>query len=170
MMTPLVTAPIGGFSTKNPMPYFQLPTRNPPLGFSNFGGGTCMGSNGNPPHGTRRPPREGNRPLGGGGGSLGRSGPSNGGGPPSGKRPPRGGGSRFPIGGIGVPFGAPWWGSPWNSWYPPWYPPPTPTTLMVLSSRNSLLYPIYFVGTNLDAHVRVFRKQFKLMVKSEMLT
>jgi len=26
MMIPLVSIPIGEFSTKNPMPYFQLPT------------------------------------------------------------------------------------------------------------------------------------------------
>jgi hypothetical protein len=52
-----------------------------------------------------------------------------------------------------VPFSAPWLGSPWNPWYPPWYPPPTPTTPMVLSSRKSLPYLIYFVGIDLDVHV-----------------
>lgn len=35
VMTPLVIAPIGRFSTKKLVPYFQLPTQNPPSGFSN---------------------------------------------------------------------------------------------------------------------------------------
>ncbi len=53
-----------------------------------------------------------------------------------------------------MPFGAPWPSNPWN----PWYPPLAPTTPMAPSSRKSLPYPIYYVGTNLDAHVQVFRK------------
>jgi len=46
-MAPLITIPIGEFFTKNPMPYFQPPTRNPPSGFHNFGGGIPTGGGGN---------------------------------------------------------------------------------------------------------------------------
>jgi hypothetical protein len=108
MMTPPVTTIIGRFSTKNLVPYFQPPTRNPPLGFSNFGGGIRMGGNGNPFHGSGGPLRRVNKPLGRGGGPLSEGGLSNGGGPPSGKGLPRGGGAKFPIGGTCVPFGVPW--------------------------------------------------------------
>jgi len=60
-MTPLITIPIGEFFTKNLMPYFQPPTRNPPSGFNNFGGGIPTGGGGNPFHGSGGPPRGGTR-------------------------------------------------------------------------------------------------------------
>jgi hypothetical protein len=106
VMTPLVTTPIGGFSTGNPLPYFQLPAQNPPSKFSNFGGRIPMGGNGSPPHGNGRPLGGGNGPLGGGGGPLSGGRPLGGGGPPS-------DGGKFPVGGgANVPFSAPWLGSP----------------------------------------------------------
>jgi hypothetical protein len=49
-------------STKNPMPYFQPPTQNPPSGFSNFGGGIPTRGNGSPSHGSEGPPEGGNEP------------------------------------------------------------------------------------------------------------
>ncbi len=89
------------------MPYFQSPTQNPPSQFSNYGGGIPTRSSGNLLHGSGRPPRRGIGLLRGGGGPLGKGGPPRGSGPPSGGRPLKGDGSGFPIGGIGVPFGAP---------------------------------------------------------------
>jgi hypothetical protein len=60
------------------VPYFQPPTRNPPLGFSNFGNGIPSGGGASPPHGS-------GGPLGGGNGHSGRGGgPLSGGGPPDG--------------------------------------------------------------------------------------
>jgi hypothetical protein len=62
------------------------------------------------------------------------------------------------VWGTNVPFDAPWLGSPWNSWCPLWYLPLAPTTHVAPSSRKSLLYPIYSVGTNPNAHVWLFWK------------
>jgi hypothetical protein len=59
VMIPLVSIPIGKFSTKNPMPYFRPPTQNPPSRFNNFGGGIPIGGGGSPFHGN-------GGPLGGG--------------------------------------------------------------------------------------------------------
>ncbi len=58
-MTPPVTIPIGGFSIENPMPYFQPPTWNPRLGFSNSRGGVPIGSGVSPLHGSGGPPEGG---------------------------------------------------------------------------------------------------------------
>ncbi len=118
-MTPLITIPIGEFFTKNLMPYFQPPTRNPPLGFGNSRGGIPTRGGGSPPHGSGAwPPRGGSRPLGGGGGPLNGSGPPSGSRPPNGERPLRGGGGWFPVGNTSVLFNVPWPSSPWNPWYP----------------------------------------------------
>jgi hypothetical protein len=57
---------------------------------------------------------------------------------------------------IGVPFDAPWPSSLWSPWYPLWYPPLAPITIVALSSRKSLLYPIYFTRTDPNADVQVF--------------
>jgi hypothetical protein len=57
------------------------------------------------------------------------------------------------IGGTSVPFDAPWPSSPWKPWCPPWYPPLALATPMVPSSKKSLTYPIYSIGTNSNAHV-----------------
>jgi hypothetical protein len=62
------------------------------------------------------------------------------------------------VWGTSVLFDAPWLGSPWNSWCPPWYSPLAPITHVAPSSRKSLLYPIYSVGTYPNAHVWVFWK------------
>jgi len=102
-----------------------------------------MGGDGSPPHGNGGPLGRGSKPLGGGGDPPGRGGPLSGGFLQG-----------FPVGGTNVPFGALWPGNLWN----PWYPPLAPTTPMAPSSRKSLPYPIYYVGTNLDAHVQVFKK------------
>jgi hypothetical protein len=48
VITPSVTVPIGGFSPINHVPYFQPPTRNPPLRFGNFGSGIPLVGNANP--------------------------------------------------------------------------------------------------------------------------
>ncbi len=100
-MTPSIIAPINEFSIENPLPYFQLPTQNSPLGFGNSRDGRPMGDGGNPPHGNGRPPRGGNKP------SRRRSAPPSEGGPPSGRILRRRGGGKFLVGGVGVPFGAP---------------------------------------------------------------
>jgi hypothetical protein len=112
------TTPISKFSTENLVPYFQLPTRNPPLGFNNYGGGIPTRSSGSPPHGSGRPPGGGNKPLKGSCGPPGKGGPPSGGEPPSGGGPLRGGGCGFLVGGINVAFGAPCLGSLWNPLYP----------------------------------------------------
>jgi hypothetical protein len=123
VMTPLVIAPIGGFSSKNLVPYFQSPTWNPPTGFDNSRGGIPMESSGSPLHGSGWPPKGGSGPLGRGVGPPSKGGPLNGGGSPSGGGPLGGGEGGFLVGGASVPFGVPWPCSPWNPWYPPWYPP-----------------------------------------------
>jgi hypothetical protein len=151
-----VTTPIGGFSTENSVPYFELPTQNPPFGFNNSRGGIPTWGGGSPPHGNGGPLKRGSRRLGGGVG------------PPCKDGPLGGGGSKFPVGSIGVPFDAPQPGCSWNPWYPLWYLPLTPTTHVAPSSRKSLLYPIYFIGTNLNSHVRVFQKAM-LVVRSRTL-
>jgi hypothetical protein len=74
-MTLLVTIPIGRFSTKNPMPYFQPPTQNPPLRFSNFGSGIPTRGGCSPLHGSGGPPGRGSEPLKGGGGPSGEGRP-----------------------------------------------------------------------------------------------
>jgi hypothetical protein len=113
MMTPLVTLPTSGFSTKNLVPYFQPPTWNPTSRFSNSKGGIPMKGDGNPLHGGGEPLGGGSRPLGGGGVPLGASGPPSGGGPLSGGGFPGGGGlGGFLVGGACVPFDAPWLGPP----------------------------------------------------------
>jgi hypothetical protein len=86
MMASQKTIPTNGFFTKNLMPYFQLPTQNPPLGFDNSRCEKPMRDIGSPPHGSGRPPK-------GGSGPLGRNG-----GPPSGGRPIGRGGGGFLIG------------------------------------------------------------------------
>ncbi len=163
-MTPSTIVPAGGFSIENLVPYFQSPTWNPPLGFSSSRGAIFIGGGGSPPHESGGLAGGGSKPLGGGGE------PPSGGGSPSGERPPRGGGGRFPIGGACVPFGAPWSSFPLEPMVPSWYPPPAPTIPVAPSSRKLLSYPIYYVGTNPNAHVQVFWKtQLRLMVKSETL-
>ncbi len=146
VMTPLVTTPTSELFTENQMPYFQSPTQNSPLGIRNSRGGKPMKDNGSLFHGSGRPPRGGNEPSRGGGG------------PPSGGGPPGGGGGGFLVGGACVPFDVPWLGSPWNPWYPSWCPPLTPTTLVTPSSRKALPFPIYFAGTNPNAHIQMFQK------------
>jgi hypothetical protein len=106
VMTPLITTLINRFSTENPMPYLQPPTRNPPSRVSNFGGGIPSRGNGSPLHGSEGPLEGGSGPLEGGGGA-----PSIGG-PPSGRRPLGKGRGGFPIGSTGVSFSAPWSSSP----------------------------------------------------------
>jgi hypothetical protein len=101
MKAPQVTAPIGEFYIENLVAYFQLPTRSPPFRFGNFKGGIRTGGCGSPPHGNEGPLGRGSRPLVGGGGPQGKDGPQ------SGKGPLRGGGGKFFIGGVGVPFSAP---------------------------------------------------------------
>jgi hypothetical protein len=56
-MIPLITIPIGKFSTKNPMSYFQPATRNPALRFDNFGSKTPTKDGGSPFHGSGGPLR-----------------------------------------------------------------------------------------------------------------
>jgi hypothetical protein len=98
-MTSQITIPTNKFSTRNLMPYFQLPTQNPPLGFGNSRGGIPMKDNGSPPHGTPhgsgRPPRGGNGPLGKGGGPLSES------------RPIGRNGGKFSTRDTSVPFNVP---------------------------------------------------------------
>jgi hypothetical protein len=101
MKAPQVTIPIGEFSIENLVPYFQLPTQSPPFRFGNSKGGIPTGGYRSPPHGNGGPLGRGSKPLGGGGGPQGKNGPQSGGGPLG------GGGSKFLIGGVGVPFGAP---------------------------------------------------------------
>ncbi len=105
VVTPLVTIHVGGFFIENMMPFFQLPTQNPPSRFNNSGGGIPMGGSGSPLHGSGGPPRGG--PLGGGGGPPCGGRPPSGGGPPSVEGPPEEDGGEFPVGGTSVPFGAP---------------------------------------------------------------
>ncbi len=68
VMAPQVTIPTSRFSIKNLVPYFQLPTWNPPSWFNYFGGGIPMRGGGSPSHGSGRPPGGGSGPLKGGGG------------------------------------------------------------------------------------------------------
>ncbi len=75
VMAPQVTTPTSGFYIKNLMPYFQLPTQNPPSGFNSFGGGIPTKGSGSPPHRSGRPLGGGSGPLKGGGGPLGRGRP-----------------------------------------------------------------------------------------------
>jgi hypothetical protein len=67
-----------------------------------------------------------------------------------GREPPR-----QPIPTMTKPVG-PWIGPPWTTWYPPWCHVAPSLLLMAPSNWKSFPYPIYSVGTNLDAHVRVF--------------
>jgi hypothetical protein len=106
-MTPPITIPIGEFFIRNPVPYFQPPTQNPPLKFSNFSNGIPTRGGCSPFHGSGRPLGWGSGPLKRGGGPLGEGGPPGGGGFPSGEGPLGGGGGGFLIGGgTRVPFGA----------------------------------------------------------------
>jgi len=41
-MAPQIIVPTNAFSIENSMPYFQPPTRNPPLRFGNFGSGIVL--------------------------------------------------------------------------------------------------------------------------------
>ncbi|CAK9273457.1 unnamed protein product [Sphagnum jensenii] len=112
-----------------------------------------MGSGGSLFHGSGRPLGGGSEPLGGSGGPLREGKPLSASGPPSGRGPLGGGRGEFLIGGTSVPFDAPWPSSPWKPWCPPWYPPLALATPMVPSSKKSLTYPIYSIGTNSNAHV-----------------
>jgi hypothetical protein len=103
-MISLITIPTSRFSIKNLMPYFQPPTRNPPLGFDNCRGGILMGSNGSPLHGSGKPPRGANEPSRGGGGPLSGGKPPSGSGPPSGEGFLGGGGGRFLVKGSANVF------------------------------------------------------------------
>ncbi len=51
-MASQITIPTSNFFTGNLMPYFQLPTQNPPLGFGNSRGEKPMRDSGSPPHGS----------------------------------------------------------------------------------------------------------------------
>jgi hypothetical protein len=51
-----------------------------------------------------------------------------------------------------------WMGYPWRPWVPIWYPTPIGPTLSAHITRKSLPYLIYTVGTDPNAHVRVFWK------------
>ncbi len=107
MISP-ITAPIGRFSIRNLMPYFQPPTWNPQSRFGNSRGGILTGSGGSPLHGTGRPQGGGNGPSGGGGGIPSGGRLLDGSGPPSGEGLPGGGGGRFLVGrGASVFFYAP---------------------------------------------------------------
>jgi hypothetical protein len=79
---------------------------------------------------------------------------------------PLGGGSRGLLGsnGIGPPKDQNlrsyvvgptrlWRRPTWNPWYPLWYLVQPHVTPNLLPRRKSLPYPIYIMGTNLDAHV-----------------
>ncbi len=83
-------APIGGFSTKNLMPYFWSPTWNPPSRFGKFGGGILTRGSGRPPHGNGGLPRLGSGPSGRGDEPSSKGGPPSGGGQPSGGGPQEG--------------------------------------------------------------------------------
>jgi len=52
VVTLVIIDPSSGFSIGNSMPYFQPPTRNPPLGFGNSRGGIPTRGGGSPPHGS----------------------------------------------------------------------------------------------------------------------
>jgi hypothetical protein len=87
----------------------------------------------------------GNGPLGGGGGGPSRSGNNE----PLGNQNPK----SYVIGPVVF-----WIRPTWNPWYLSWCLIQPPITPNPPPSRKSLFYPIYIVGTNIDAHVPVFHK------------
>jgi hypothetical protein len=66
-----------------------------------------------------------------------------------------------------VPLDAPKSSFPWN---PSRYPPSAPTTHVVPSSRKLLSYPIFMLAQIQMLMFKCFGKQFRLMVRSGMLT
>jgi hypothetical protein len=55
----------------------------------------------------------------------------------------------------------PWIRPTWNPWYPPGYHVQPPIAPNPLPSKKYFPYPIYIVGTNRDAHVRIIHKAIK---------